>query len=89
MTFNPTAGIPKTSYNEKSAPSYDNVTWFSTIQPKESPMNEFTNLNSKYDDAPIVTGVPLTDEEMAKLLAAKAVISTDDADETEEDRVLN
>lgn len=31
--FNPTAGIPKTSYNEKSSPSFDNATWFSTVQP--------------------------------------------------------
>lgn len=34
--FNPTAGIPKTSYNEKSAPVAENITWFSTVQPELS-----------------------------------------------------
>lgn len=36
--FNPTAGVPKTSYNEKSSPGYDNVTWFSTVQPEAPAM---------------------------------------------------
>ena len=36
--FNPTAGIPKTSYGPKSGgPTFDNATWFSTVRP---PMNE-------------------------------------------------
>ena len=36
--FNPTAGIPKTSYGPKSGgPTFDNATWFSTVRPS---MNE-------------------------------------------------
>lgn len=32
--FNPTNGIPKTSYSENSGgPDFDNATWFSTTQP--------------------------------------------------------
>lgn len=31
--FNPTAGIPKTSYASKDSPNFDNATWFSTVQP--------------------------------------------------------
>lgn len=31
--FNPTNGIPLTSYGPKSSPTYENVTWFSTVQP--------------------------------------------------------
>lgn len=35
LKFNPTAGIPKTSYNEKKGigERWENITWFSTIQP--------------------------------------------------------
>jgi len=36
--FNPTAGIPKTSYGPRDSPSFDNATWFSTVQP---PMIDF------------------------------------------------
>ena len=52
VEFNPTSGIPKTSYNEKSISSdYSNMTWFSTVQPnnlghydpKERSMNEHVN----------------------------------------------
>lgn len=36
VDFNPTAGIPKTSYNSKSNPNDpNNMTWFSTVQPPE------------------------------------------------------
>lgn len=35
--FNPTAGIPKTSFGVKDAPSFDNATWFSTVQPPNEP----------------------------------------------------
>lgn len=35
LVFNPTSGIPKTSYGEKSSPSFDSATWFSTTQPSE------------------------------------------------------
>lgn len=32
--FNPTSGIPKTSFGKNDSPTYDNATWFSTVQPK-------------------------------------------------------
>lgn len=52
-------------------------------------MNEFVNLNDSQYAAPPA----LTDEQLEKLLETKPdgeiIISTDDADEAEEDKVLN
>lgn len=55
IEFNPTAGIPKTSYNEKSAPSYDNITWFSTVQPPVDLVNkkEKTMTDTQTLDTPV------------------------------------
>lgn len=52
-------------------------------------MNEFVNLN----DSQFATPAPLTDEQLEKLLesapAGEAIVSTDDGDEAEEDKILN
>lgn len=56
VKFNPTAGIPKTSYNEKSTPTAENITWFSTVQPnslgrnkKEETMTENTPTETGFE----------------------------------------
>lgn len=42
-TFNPTAGIPKTSFKENSDGSDPyNMTWFSTVQPPENYLRTFS-----------------------------------------------
>lgn len=70
-----------------SYPSYviaSEAHWDSWYQTKESPMNDFVNLNAA------VEAPKLTDEQLAKLLETKPVdgevvgfVTTDDTDESE------
>ena len=59
--FNPTAGIPKTSYGPKSGgPTFDNATWFSTVRPSmNDPMTLVERLrNPAYHGSGLTRGKP-------------------------------
>lgn len=70
--FNPTAGIPKTSFGKNDSPNLDNCTWFSTVQPpnqEERQMNETTTF-TPVAEANAPAAAPLTDDQVAAILAA-------------------